>query len=172
MEWSVRYCLFQTQIALDQILRNFPNKYIGLILRGVVFPLGRRYRTPNDKLTQQCARLLMSPSDARDRLTSGCYVNTRPDDVTGSIEYALGCVIAAADAAKKLKETRLKLPYGYDYAQWMNELVSDDIITREEADLLEKANTASMTVINVDDFPNDFRQGASAENQDSLKKSA
>jgi len=57
MEWSVRHCLFQTQIALDQILRNFPSTPIGLILRGIVFPLGRRYRTPNDKLTQACARI-------------------------------------------------------------------------------------------------------------------
>ena len=172
MEWSVRYCLFQTQIALDQILRNFPNKYIGLILRGIVFPLGRRYRTPNDTLTQQCARLLLSPSDARDRLTSGCYVNDRPDDVTGSIEYALSCVVEAKDAAKKLKKTRLKMPYGYDHASWMAELVSDEVLTQEEADLLETANSATLTVINVDDFPNDFRQGASVESTDELQKSA
>jgi len=137
-----------------------------------VFPLGRRYRTPNDKLTQQCARLLLSPSDARDRLTSGCYINDRPDDVTGSIEHALTCVMAASDAAKKLKESRLKQPYGYDYEQWMTQLVKDEVITRDEADLLEKANTASMTVINVDDFPNDFRQGASKSEQDSMQKSA
>ncbi len=172
MEWSVRYCLFQTQIALDQILRNFPNKYIGLILRGIVFPLGRRYRTPNDKLTQQCARLLLSPSDARDRLTSGCYVNDRPDDVTGSIEHALACVVAANDAARKLKKTRLKMPYGYDHAGWMAELVSDEVLTQEEADLLETAHAATLTVINVDDFPNDFRQGASLEKADELQKSA
>jgi len=172
MEWSVRYCLFQTQIALDQILRNFPNKYIGLLLRGVVFPLGRRYRTPNDKLTQQCARLLLSPSDARDRLTSGCYVNYRPDDVTGSIEHALLCVVAAKDAAKKLKKTRLKMPYGYDHAKWMTELVSDGVLTQDEADLLAAANEATLTVINVDDFPNDFRQGSTSENASALQKSA
>lgn len=172
MEWSVRYSLFQTQIALDQILRNFPNKYVGLLLRGIVFPLGRRYRTPNDKLTQQCARILLSPSEARDRLTSGCYINNRPDDVTGSIEYALTCVMAAKDAAKKLKATRLKKPYGYDHAGWMTQLVADNVLTRDEADLLETANEATLTVINVDDFPNDFRQGGVVEVASALKKSA
>ena len=48
VEWGARYCIFQTQIALDQILRNFPSVWVGLILRAVVFPLGRRFRTPND----------------------------------------------------------------------------------------------------------------------------
>jgi len=171
MEWSVRYCLFQTQIALDQILRNFPNKYVGLLLRGVVFPLGRRYRTPNDKLTQQCARLLLQPSEARDRLTSGCYVNSRPDDVTGCIEHALHCVVAAQDAARKLKKTRLKMPYGLDHAAWMRQLVADDVLTSDEAELLNKAHEATQTVIAVDDFPNDFRQGASVAT-DAMKKSA
>jgi len=172
MEWSVRYCLFQTQVALDQILRNFPNKYIGLILRGVVFPLGRRYRTPNDKLTQACAQLLLSPSEARDRLTSGCYINDNPDDVTGCIEHALNCVMAADDAARKLKQTRLKMPYGYDYSQWMNKLVDDDVLTQEEAQLLTTANVATTKVINVDDFPNEFLQGASKTDLDALQKSA
>ena len=81
-------------------------------------------------------------------------------------------VVAANDAARKLKKTRLKMPYGYDYAKWMSELVSDDVLTREEADLLEDAHTATTTVINVDDFPNDFRQGGTVEVASALQKSA
>jgi len=92
--------------------------------------------------------------------------------VTGSIEHALTCVMAAKDAAKKLKSSRLKMPYGFDYARWMAQLVDDDVLTREEADLLETANEATLTVINVDDFPNDFRQGGSVEVASALKKSA
>jgi len=64
------------------------------------------------------------------------------------------------------------MPYGYDHARWMQKLVSDEVLTQEEAELLETANAATLTVINVDDFPNDFRQGASSENSGKLQKSA
>ena len=125
-----------------------------------MFPLGRRYRTPNDKLTRQSAELLLSPSEARDRLTSGTYINEQPDDVTGSIEYAFHRVIEADSARRKLKASREQRPYELDYEGWMAKLVSSQVLTQEEADLLIKAEDATHRVIMVDDFPNDFRQGA------------
>ncbi len=155
MEWSVRYCLFQTQVALDQILRNFPSTPIGLILRGIVFPLGRRYRTPNDKLTQACARVLMQPSEARDRLTEGLYITRDPGDATGAIEYALDCVMAAADAERKIKDSRKKQPYGVTYEAWLQSLAGEGIITAEEVTLVAVAAKATHAVVMVDDFPNE-----------------
>jgi acyl-CoA dehydrogenase len=160
LEWSVRHALFQTQVALDQILRNFPNTPIGLVLRGVVFPLGRRYRTPNDRLTQACARILLSESEARDRLTSGVFVSSDPADVTGSVEYAFRSVLAADDAERKLKDARRTQPYGVDYETWLQQLAAEDVIDRTEADLLLKAAEATAFVVRVDDFPNDVRQSA------------
>ena len=159
MEWSVRYCLFQTQIALDQILRNFPNTPVGLMLRGIVFPLGRRYRTPNDKLTQGCARVLMAPSDARDRLTDGVYLSDNPEDVTGSVEYALACVIAASAAEYKLRDSRRKQPYGVDYAAWLQQLSEEGVIDETEAALLQESAVATRRIVMVDDFPNSFLHG-------------
>ncbi len=163
MEWSVRHCLFQTQIALDQILRNFPSKPIGLILRGIVFPLGRRYRTPNDKLTQACARVLMSPSESRDRLTDGLYITRDPADPTGAIEYALDCVMAAASAERKIKDSRKKPSYGIAYEDWLQELVSEGIIDSDEAELVAIAAKATHTVVMVDDFPNEQVQAGSLD---------
>lgn len=160
LEWSVRNALFETQVALDQILRNFPNTPIGLVLRGIVFPLGRRFRTPNDKLTQACARIVLSDSEARDRLTAGAYVSDDPEDVTGSIEYALRCVLAAEEAERKLKQSRQQRPYNLDYEGWLQQLVKDSVIEQEELDLLLAADKATLRVVDVDDFPNEMRQGA------------
>ena len=132
LEWSVRHALFETQVALDQILRNFPNTPIGLLLRGIVFPLGRRYRTPNDKLTQMCARILLSDSEARDRLTEGVYISDDPEDVTGSVEYALRCVLAADAAEQKLKATRRQQPYGMDHDTWLQQLSAENVLNADE----------------------------------------
>ncbi len=160
LEWSVRHSLFQTQVALDQILRNFPSTPVGLILRGIVFPLGRRYRTPNDRLTQACARILLDESAARDRLTSGVFVSSDPQDVTGSIEHALKMVLAADGAERKLKASRREQPYGQDYKSWLQKLSQEGVIDSSETDLLLNAAKAVEAVIRVDDFPNDVRQGA------------
>jgi len=160
LEWSVRYSLFQTQVALDQILRNFPNTPIGLILRGIVFPLGRRYRTPNDKLTQACARILLAESEARDRLTEGVFLSDDPLDVTGSVEHALKTVLAANDAERKLKDAKRTQPYGVDYPTWLQQLTAESVIDKEEAELLINAAEATHRIVMVDDFPNEVRQGA------------
>ena len=162
LEWSVRHALFETQVALDQILRNFPNTPIGLVLRGIVFPLGRRYRTPNDKLTRACAHILLSESEARDRLTQGVYLSDDPEDVTGSVEYALRCVLSADAAERKLKETRRQQPYGMDYATWLQQLTAENVLSREEANLLVASADATRRVVMVDDFPNDMLQGSTA----------
>lgn len=160
LEWSVRHALFETQVALDQILRNFPNTPIGLLLRGIVFPLGRRYRTPNDTLTQGCARILLSESEARDRLTESVYVSDDPEDVTGSVEHALRCVLAADAAERKLKETRRQLPYGVSYETWLQQLTAENVLNADEVKLLLASADATRRVVDVDDFPNAMRQGA------------
>ncbi|MFK8078055.1 MAG: acyl-CoA dehydrogenase [Granulosicoccus sp.] len=161
LEWSVRHALFETQVALDQILRNFPSTFIGLILRGIVFPLGRRYRTPNDSLTQACARILLSESEARDRLTQGVYLSDDPEDVTGSIEFAMKAVLAADAAERKLKAAKLVKPYDIDYIDWLHALGSENVISEEDINNLAIAAEAVSRVVDVDDFPNDVRQGAS-----------
>ena len=163
MEWSVRHALFETQVALDQILRNFPSTPVGLLLRCIVFPLGRRYRTPNDRLTQACARLLLEDAEARDRLTDGVFLSPDPEDVTGSLDHAMRAVIAADEVERKLRTARRRQPWGVEYATWLQQLVAEGVIEEAESALLEEAALATRRVIMVDDFPNDFLQGGTSE---------
>ena len=83
LEWSVKYCLYQVQAALDEIYRNFPLKWLGVIIRHIVFPLGLSLRLPNDYLSHRVASTLIRPGDTRDRLTDGIFISDDPDDVTG-----------------------------------------------------------------------------------------
>jgi len=160
LEWSVRQALFQTQVALDQILRNFPSTPVGLLLRGIVFPLGRRFRTPNDRLTKACAKILLEDNEARDRLTEGVYRSDDPEDVTGSVEHALRAVLAAEDAGRKLKNSKQKQPYNVDYPTWIQQMVTENVINQDESKLLLASSEATRRVIMVDDFPNDVLQSA------------
>lgn len=158
VEWSVRHCIFQTQIALDQILRNFPSPWVGVILRGVVFPLGRRFRTPNDKLGREVANILLTPGEARDRLTEALYISRDPNDVTGCLEVALELAIAADPIEKSLKDKGLRQPYDQDYLEWLASLVKSGDLTDSDASVLKDSAVATRKVIMVDDFPGDFLQ--------------
>jgi len=155
LEWSARHCLYEVQIALDQIMRNFPSVPVGLLLRALVFPLGRRFRTPNDRLGQQVASILLSTSEARERLTSGIYINKDPEDVTGKVEYALDLVIAADPLEKYLRQKGLQKRYDQETGAWLDALVAEGELSREQADLLLTTEAAVRNVIDVDDFPKD-----------------
>ena len=158
VEWSVRYCIFHTQGALDQILRNFPSPWVGIILRGVVFPLGRRFRTPNDKLGRQVANILLTPGEARDRLTEALYTSRDPDDVTGCLEVAMELSIAADPIEKSLKDNGHRKPYDLDYPEWIESLVNSGVLKDSDAKILLDSAVAARKVIMVDDFPGDFLQ--------------
>ncbi len=164
VEWSVRHCIFQTQVALDQILRNFPSPWVGIILRGVIFPLGRRFRTPNDKLGREVANILLTPGEARDRLTEALYISRDPDDVTGCLEVAMELAIAADPIEKSLKDKGLRQPYDVDFTDWVASLVKSGELTEADANVLRDSAVATRKVIMVDDFPGDFLQaGAGAD---------
>lgn len=152
VEWSCQLCLLKIQVAIDGILRNFPLKPLALLLRMIVFPLGRRQRPPDDELGHRVARILLEPSDTRDRLTAGIYLSHRPDDITGCLEDALHKVIDAEPLRRRLRHEDRTLPPRTEYPAWLRTLVRDDVISPEEAAVLDAAHTAVSSVIAVDDF--------------------
>ena len=105
VEWSTKYCLYNVQNALDEILRNFPSMVVGQILRAIVFPTGKSLRYPNDKVGHEVAKRLIEPSETRDRLTDGVYKTTDPKDPIGCVQYAF---LAVSPLRKKLNESSKK----------------------------------------------------------------
>ncbi len=72
-------------------------------MRRVVFPLGRPYVVPSDKLGHEVARLLIEPSATRDRLTAGMYLSAAPDNPLVDDRAALAATVAAEPAEAKLR---------------------------------------------------------------------
>ncbi len=165
VEWGAKHCIYQTQVALDQILRNFPNKWVGMILRGVIFPLGRRFRTPNDKLGSKVAGLLLEPGESRDRLTDTLYINEDPQDITGCLEVAMKLAIEADPIEKDLKDRGLRKPYDQGLETWLTILVEKGELSADQSKLLSASAAATHKVIMVDDFPGGFRQSGMVREQ-------
>ncbi len=106
IEWVIRYTLSTFWIQMDGLLRNFPNRAIGVLLRAIVMPLGKRVYKPSDRIGHKVASLLLSPNEARARLLQGLYQDEDENKAFGLIEKALNKIIAAEqpDATKEDRE--------------------------------------------------------------------
>lgn len=157
VQWSCEHSLRAMQQALDRFINNFPNRTIAWILRRIVFPLGKTYSGPSDRLSRKTAELIMQPSEARDRLTHGLYLPDTAKHNTSEplarLEFALHCVIAAEPAERKIRNAlRGGKLSSNNYEKQINEAVTSGIISLEDADLIATANIARREAITVDDF--------------------
>jgi acyl-CoA dehydrogenase len=101
-----------------------------------------------------CAKLLMEPSPARERLTQGMYFSRTAHDAIGRLEDALPKVIAAETLERqlaKLVEAR-PLLLG-DHEAQVQAALALKILNAAEAKLVRAAYAARRSVIAVDDFP-------------------
>ena len=159
MHWAIWDCMFRAQNAFEGVIANFPNRVLRTLLRRlVVFPLGRPYVVPSDRLGHEVARLLIEPSPTRDRLTSAVHLPDDPEQPVGALEAALAATIAAEPVEARVREAQkrgtfkpaLNLRADAD-AVWRDAREAG-VISDEEYALIERRNRLRDKVIRVDDF--------------------
>jgi acyl-CoA dehydrogenase len=144
VRWSVRDALYRAQQAIDGVLSNVPVKALATALRWVVFPTGKSLRPPLDARNRECARILLEPGAARERLTAGMYVS-RATDATGVLEAAFLATVACEPLDRKLREAQ---------KQGLADPLS--VLSAEERGQWQRKEALRKEVIKVDDFPSDF----------------
>ena len=153
LKWACEDSLFKTQEAMKSVMRNFPIPIVGTLLNMVIFPLTKPYGGPSDKLGHKVARLLLSPSPTRDRLTKDIYLTEDEDDAVGRLEHALNKVLAAEDAERKLRDAiRIGLISANDFDEAIQEAINQSIINKDEAEKITAAHIATLNAISVDEF--------------------
>jgi acyl-CoA dehydrogenase len=162
LHWAIWDAMFKAQNALEGVISNFPNRIVAILMRRIVFPLGRPYVVPSDAIGHEVAKLLLEPSATRDRLTAGMYIGNAEDDPIGLIERALAATIAAEPIEAKLKsairEGRLdaKLAPGAGIEALAERAVAAGIVSADEAQVLLAQHALVARVIHVDDFDRDL----------------
>lgn len=150
--WACQSSLYQVQEKLNQLFNNFPNRIVAFFLKWVVFPYGKNFYQPSDKLGFQVAQLIMSPTDTRTRLTAGAYVGHN----LALLEDALSKTIIAEPIEKMLrnavKEGQVD---GATTEEQMKQALKKHIISKDQYKLLHEAEVARELVIAVDDFAPD-----------------
>jgi len=147
--WALDDSLAIIEERLDGILRNFPVRGVGALLRPFVLPLGRRCRNASDALGHEVAKLLLSPSETRDRLTSGMFFELKEDDPLGLMELALEKVILAEPIERKLGVSINTTNMEASLAKGLEQGVINEL----EAETVREAMAITARAIAVDDFP-------------------
>ncbi len=154
LQWVCEDALWRAQQALDGFLRNFPVPAIGILMRALVFPLGKPFKPPVDKLGHKVATIVLNENKARDRLSAGIYINTNPDDPLGRIEHAFATVLAARDSEKKLELARKsgQINALFDDETAFAELLEKGLIDETDVKMLRNAFATTWQATIVDAF--------------------
>ena len=163
MHWAIWDCMFRIQLAFEGVIANFPNRLFAFALRRlVVFPLGRPYVVPSDKLGHEVAALLIAPSATRDRLTAEVHVPQDIEQPVGALEAALLATIAAEPIEDALKQAlragtfKPGLMTDGDVEEVWRRAREAGVISEDDYRIVERRNLLRNKVIRVDDFPHDF----------------
>jgi acyl-CoA dehydrogenase len=152
VHWGVQDAIYKAEQAIDDLLANFPNRAVAGVMRAVIFPTGRHYLAPSDKLDHKVAKILQTPSATRSRIGRGQYLTPSEYNPIGLLEEALLDVMAADPIHQRIcKEAGRNLPFTRLDALGRDALAKG-IITAEEAAILTKAEESRLRSINVDDF--------------------
>ena len=123
----------------------------------MIFPYGREFAPPRDQLGQSVVRTLLEPGAARNRLTAGVFIPKNEDEPIGTLEAALRATIAAEAVEAKIRGAVKDGRIGGRFADELaREALAKGIISRADADALERAHALRRKVIMVDDFPRDL----------------
>ncbi len=162
VHWAIWDALFRAQNALEGVISNFPNRVLAVLMRRIVFPLGRPYVVPSDAIGHDVAGLLLSPSETRDRLTSAMFFGQAHDDPVGIIERALAATVitepieAKLRAAMRDKRIDGRLPPGAGIEVLAQRGAAAGVIDAREAQALVAQRELVDEVIRVDDFERDL----------------
>jgi acyl-CoA dehydrogenase len=155
LSWALEESLGQAEKALDRLLDNFPNRFLGCALRLVVFPFGRRHTGPSDALDAEVAALIgrAKGDPALEELLTGCYRPQDADDPVGALQQACTLLDQCAPLHEKLRQA---LKAG-QISPMPGESTIDaalraGVLQATEAQSLEAAESARRRVIDVDAF--------------------
>ncbi|MGH8630085.1 MAG: DUF1974 domain-containing protein, partial [Burkholderiales bacterium] len=161
VHWALEDALVQIQQAFYGVFENFPNRLAARTMRLLVFPWGRVFRAPEDLLGHQIAKLMMEPSEARDRLTGNTFIYRRDEDPVGRLELALEAAPTADAIEAKLRAAaKAATVTGLTDEERLDSAVDKGILGRDEAANLRRFWKLRWACIMVDDFPQDVGRAA------------
>ncbi len=158
LHWAVWDAIYQAQQAFDGVFANYPVRWVAWLLRHLLFPWGYPYVVPSDDVGHEVARLLITPSPTRDRLTACCHLPANAEEPVGALEWALSATLEAEGVEARMREAHKAGRMAHDPRANVRDMaeaaLAAGVITPAEHALLQRRNQLRDHVIRVDDFEN------------------
>jgi acyl-CoA dehydrogenase len=154
VEWACRALLYRAQEQLHGFLRNFPVRWLAALMRLFIFPRGLTYSAPGDRLGRQIVDVVMTPSEARDRLTHGIYRTVEAGNALGMLQEAMLLAQSAEPIEKRIRieGTKTGRVTALDLPGQIQQSLAAGIITETEAAQMREYDRKVMELVHVDDF--------------------
>jgi acyl-CoA dehydrogenase len=150
VDWAMQYTFAQLQQAFEGLFANLSPVLRPWAMLWRLNPIGTM---PSDALGAKVANILQTTGAQRDRLTSGIYLPTHPDEALGRLEQAMQLTLQTEPFAKAIKAASLSGQILQGTPDQMTEAaVAAGIITAEQARLVREAAIARNAAIQVDSF--------------------
>lgn len=159
VQWAIEYCLFSAQNALFDTLDNFPTRKIATVMKFILFPYGKPFKAPNDKLEHALTKELMADGNTRKEFKQYIPMQMNMSDVLGRMELTYQTVLSASPIkAKIMRAVKTKQLPKVSVLKNMTKALELAVITQAEYEILEKAYDYVSQVIQVDEF-DDYELG-------------
>jgi acyl-CoA dehydrogenase len=128
------------------------------LLRVLAFPFGIPHAPGGDILSDDIARVMQTPGEARNRLVADSHVSTLDHDPIGTLEKLLALTPAFQTLEKRLRESKHDpLPQSPDeIGRWAQNAVEHGFIDGNERAMLLEWAALTREAVKVDDFSADF----------------
>jgi len=170
MQYSLTLLLHRTEVALDEFLRNLPNRMVAMSLRAITLPLGLRWGAPDDSLTRTLARAISTDTPIRNKLLAGAWTT----DSEGTAENPVARYNGLLKDYDKAEQLYRKVNKAYAKGELpvtalhpeerFEAALKAGIFTKEDADFMRLYEEVVLEMLTVDDFPFD----EFARNKDTL----
>jgi acyl-CoA dehydrogenase len=154
VEWACRALLYDAQERLHGFLRNFPNRFLAGVMRVLIFPRGRIYSAPDDRLGRKVAALVSAPTEVRERLCEYTYRRLEPGNPLGLLQEALLLAVQLEPLEKRIRVEGVKTGRvtALDLPGRIQQALAAGIVSETEAAALRDYDRKVMDLIHVDDF--------------------
>ncbi|CAA6804905.1 MAG: Butyryl-CoA dehydrogenase (EC [uncultured Thiotrichaceae bacterium] len=153
VQWSLDHLLHEYQIAFDELMANFPNRFFAMKMQATAFWFGRRFKAPSDELETTVVSVVSANNSARTRLTQGIYLGAGSHNPLANVNAVFLEMLTIKPLHQKLR-TAIKdslIPKASGLTL-IHSGLKFGVINKQEAEQLTQFEVHLSGIINVDDF--------------------
>ena len=175
VEYTMLKLFSEFEEAQDGLIKNLPSKPVGMILKLLTLPFGRRTNPPGDKLVAKIVDMVSFHTGTRERLIKGVYRGKQIGKAYEPMANPLAVYDNLLDRVEKAEPIYKKISEALKAGKYDESALSIEgritdgvamgVLTEEEGEFMLAFEKDVLEMVHVDHFPLEFF-GEVAENQD------